>query len=106
MTCRRGSDVIGWTRDGCGIDRLGGGSGVGKDRNGDADARLWYIYDSDVPGLVGEAPTLEELQEKLGQRVLDMLEGNAHLIHDKTRLKGPHSFRLVAHYEGQQAIAA
>jgi hypothetical protein len=72
----------------------------------DAEEHLWYVYDSDVPGLVGEATTLEELQAKLGSRVLDMLEGNAHLIHDKARLVGPHSIRLVAHYEGQQAIAA
>lgn len=46
----------------------------------DEDAHVWYVAESDVPGLATEAPTLDALQ----RRVLDLLpilvEENAHLI--------------------------
>lgn len=42
----------------------------------DAEARVWYIEDSNVPGLVGETPTLEAMMALLKVRVPEMLEEN------------------------------
>lgn len=72
----------------------------------DANARWWYVYDSDVPGLATGAETLEALEAKLPDMILELLELNEHLFLDKARLEGPHSFRLVAHHEAVHAIAA
>lgn len=74
--------------------------------NYDDDAQVWYTSDSELPGLVAEAETLAELQRKIGERFTDMLEGNAHLILDKSRLDGPHEVRLIAFAETRAPIAA
>jgi predicted RNase H-like HicB family nuclease len=74
--------------------------------NYDPEAKVWYTCDSEVPGLVAEGQTLDELERKIGERFTDMLEGNADLIHDKSRLKGPHEVRLVAFSETRTQIAA
>jgi len=42
----------------------------------DEEAHVWYIEDSNVPGLVGEAPTLEAMMALLQVRVPEMLEEN------------------------------
>ena len=42
----------------------------------DAEAGVWYIEDSNVPGLVGEAPTLEAMMVLLRVRVPEVLEEN------------------------------
>lgn len=42
----------------------------------DAEAGVWYIEDSYVPGLVGEAPTLEVMMALLQTRVPEMLTEN------------------------------
>jgi hypothetical protein len=42
----------------------------------DAEAGVWYIEDSNVPGLVGEAATLEAMMALLQARVPEMLEEN------------------------------
>jgi len=42
----------------------------------DAEVGLWYIADSNVPGLVGEAPTLEAMMTLLHDRVPEMLAEN------------------------------
>jgi hypothetical protein len=42
----------------------------------DAEAGVWYIEDSNVPGLVGEAATLEAMVALLQVRVPEMLEEN------------------------------
>jgi hypothetical protein len=42
----------------------------------DAEAGVWYIEGSNVPGLVGEAPTLEAMMALLQVRVPEMLEEN------------------------------
>jgi len=46
----------------------------------DAEAGVWYVAESDVPGLVAEADTLEELAKDLMVLVPEMLELNAHLL--------------------------
>lgn len=72
----------------------------------DPETHSWFVFDSDVPGLSTGAATLEELEAKLPEMIVDLLELNEHLFVDKSRLAGPHSFRLVAHHEMQRAIAA
>jgi Domain of unknown function (DUF1902) len=72
----------------------------------DADAKTWYVFDSDVPGLSTGAATLEELEAKLPAMIVDLLELNADQFSDKSRLSGPHGFRLIAHHEAFHAIAA
>lgn len=42
----------------------------------DAEAQVWYVAESDVPGLSLEAPTQEELTEKLRLAVPELLELN------------------------------
>ncbi|MBK6636165.1 MAG: DUF1902 domain-containing protein [Rhodocyclaceae bacterium] len=42
----------------------------------DADASVWYVSDSNVPGLVAEAATLDEMGKKLDVLVPEMLEEN------------------------------
>lgn len=42
----------------------------------DKEAKVWYIEDSNVPGLVGEAPTLEVMMTLLQVRIPEMLEEN------------------------------
>lgn len=45
----------------------------------DAEASVWVATSDDVPGLVAEAATPEELQEKLRALVPELLDLNGHL---------------------------
>lgn len=40
----------------------------------DSEASVWYVSDSDVPGLATEAPSLEALRQKLPGMIQDLLE--------------------------------
>lgn len=40
----------------------------------DAEAGVWYVESSDLPGVNAEAATPEELREKLPNVILDLLE--------------------------------
>jgi len=42
----------------------------------DADANVWYVEDSDVPGLAAEAPTIEAMEQLLTRRVPELLKLN------------------------------
>lgn len=42
----------------------------------DSEASVWFIEDSNITGLVGEAPTLEAMMVLLRVRVPEMLEEN------------------------------
>jgi predicted RNase H-like HicB family nuclease len=42
----------------------------------DPEATVWYVSESDVPGLVTEAPTLEEMEAKLMRMIPELLELN------------------------------
>jgi predicted RNase H-like HicB family nuclease len=42
----------------------------------DSDASVWYVAESDVPGLVTEADTLEALEAKLLRLIPELLELN------------------------------
>jgi predicted RNase H-like HicB family nuclease len=72
----------------------------------DAASKSWYVFDSDVPGLSTGADTLEALEAKLPDMIVELLDVNEHLFDDKSRIAGPHSFRLVAHHEAFRTIAA
>lgn len=72
----------------------------------DPQARVWYVSDSDLPGLAADAETVEALAEKCGRMLPDLLDLNAQLISDPARLKGPHNIHVVAHHERDFAVAA
>ena len=40
----------------------------------DEEAKVWYVEDSDIPGLAAEAETLEELRRKVPVIIQDLLE--------------------------------
>ncbi len=71
----------------------------------DAEARVWYTLDCDVPGLVTEGETLERLRERAAAVLPELLELNAKEI-DPARLLPPHELRLVAFHESTVAVAA
>ena len=48
----------------------------------DGEAEVWYISDTDVPGLVAEAPTQKELVDKIHLLVPELFETNRHLFSD------------------------
>jgi predicted RNase H-like HicB family nuclease len=41
----------------------------------DEDAKVWFIADSDIPGLVTESETLEGLSQRIRDILPDLLEG-------------------------------
>jgi predicted RNase H-like HicB family nuclease len=43
----------------------------------DAEASVWFVSETDVPGLVTEAATVEEMSRKLEQMIPELLEANA-----------------------------
>lgn len=71
----------------------------------DPEAKVWWTSESDVPGLVTEAETIEQLAAKLEHLVAEMVECNAQFI-PAGRREGPHEFRLIAHHEMQRSAAA
>lgn len=42
----------------------------------DNEARVWYVAESDVPGLATEAGTVEEMNSKLQRMIPELLEMN------------------------------
>lgn len=71
----------------------------------DAEEKLWYTLDCDVPGLVTEGETLERLRERAAAVLPELLADNASQIPEDRRA-GPHSLRLVAFHESVMPIAA
>jgi hypothetical protein len=43
----------------------------------DAEAKLWYVHDSNVPGLGGEAATVEAMNALICERVPELLKLNS-----------------------------
>lgn len=43
----------------------------------DDDAKVWYVQETDVPGLATEAPTLDALREKVPALIRDLLADDA-----------------------------
>lgn len=42
----------------------------------DEEARMWYVAETDVPGLATEAATLEEMEQKLLRIIPELIELN------------------------------
>jgi predicted RNase H-like HicB family nuclease len=57
----------------------------------DDEAQVWYVAETDVPGLATEAATLEEMERKLMQMIPELLELNDA---DQPRQRVP--FELIA----------
>lgn len=66
----------------------------------DAEAGVWLVESSDVPGLRLEGDTLEELADKLPGAILDLLEAGGEIddgvdvpveliAHASTRIRSP-----------------
>jgi predicted RNase H-like HicB family nuclease len=62
----------------------------------DPEAEVWYVAESDVPGLATEADSVDNLIRKLRVMIPEMLELNG-IIQDH-RAHVP--FSLMAHVEG------
>lgn len=45
----------------------------------DDEAKVWYIQESEVPGLSIEAPTREAMNNRIEQAIPELLRLNAHL---------------------------
>jgi predicted RNase H-like HicB family nuclease len=72
----------------------------------DPEAHVWWVADSDLPGIAADAETLEALAAKAGSMIPALLEIHADLIADKSRLTGPHRLRIIAHHEHMFDVAA
>lgn len=46
----------------------------------DEEVGVWYVSDTDFPGLVAEADTQRELVRKIHQLVPELFEANRHLF--------------------------
>ena len=71
----------------------------------DPEAKVWYSVDGDIPGLAADGATFEELAEKAGRHLPDLLEIHHDDI-DPARLTGPHSIHIIAHHEAAFDVAA
>jgi hypothetical protein len=72
----------------------------------DPEAKAWYACEGDIPGLAADAPSLEELAAKAGSMLADLLELHRDEIDDESRLRGPHTIRIIAHHEREFDVAA
>ena len=58
----------------------------------DDEAGVWYVSDTDFPGLVAEAETQQQLVQKVRDLVPDLYGANRHLVRqDHARGGGRHS---------------
>jgi hypothetical protein len=69
----------------------------------DDEARVWYVEESNVPGLAAEAPTVEALTALLNVRVPEMLSLN--MPHVMREPEHPSSFEVVTHRQHELASA-
>lgn len=68
----------------------------------DDEARVWYVEDSNVPGLVAEAPTVEAMQALLRVRVPELLELN---MPELLESHGSRSrYEIVTHRQQEVAV--
>ena len=72
----------------------------------DPEAAVWWVAESDVPGLAADAPTLDDLATNVGAMLPDLLDVNAEQLADPARLIGPHRLRIIAHHERLFDVAA
>lgn len=72
----------------------------------DPDARVWWVAESDVPGLAADASTLEALAAKAGAMLPDLIEIHASEHSGKQTIAGPHRIRIIGHHEHLYDVAA
>jgi predicted RNase H-like HicB family nuclease len=58
----------------------------------DAEASVWHVSESDVPGLATEAATVEEMNRKLERMIPELLDANRSLSQSAIV-----TFNLLAH---------
>lgn len=71
----------------------------------DPDARVWYVTQSNVPGLAVDADTIDALERKIGPMLLDLIEIHAGDL-TAEQIAGPHRVHIVAHHEHDFRVAA
>lgn len=62
----------------------------------DTDAKVWFVSDTDVPGLATEAASLDELAAKLNVMIPEMLELNGVIESDHAGVP----FDLLTKFDG------
>lgn len=72
----------------------------------DDEAGVWVATSDDIPGLVTEAATLDALQQRILAIAPDLLEENAHLIHDDTAPDGPINVCMLSKFSADGRHAA
>lgn len=70
----------------------------------DAEASVWYVEESDVPGLATEAATIELLIKKLPGMIADLLEMNSSNGDDGEVCEVP--IELIAHASSRVKVGA
>ena len=68
----------------------------------DDEARVWVATSDDIPGLVTEAETQDQLVARLQAMVPELLEMNAHLVPHRD---GAHEFNIQWTQEQRVAYA-
>jgi predicted RNase H-like HicB family nuclease len=68
----------------------------------DREAQVWVAESDDVPGLVTEADTIEELTEKLKQIIPELMVANCLVSPDYT---GAITFSLTSHRQESIQVA-
>lgn len=63
----------------------------------DDEAKVWFVADTDVPGLATEAPSIDALAAKLKVMIPEMLELNGVIEADHARIP----FDLLTKFDGQ-----
>lgn len=58
----------------------------------DEEARVWYVAETDVPGLATEAATVEEMERKLLAMIPELVE-----LNEPGSAGSPVPFELIVH---------
>ena len=66
----------------------------------DPEARVWYVADTDVPGLATEAETPDQLLAKLDTMIPELLEANGVVRRNNDILQVPFDVILANHQSG------
>lgn len=74
--------------------------------NYDAEERVWYTVQGEIPGLLVDAGSIEDLARKAGEQLPDLLEIHADEFVNKSLLAGPHTIRIIAFHEREFSVAA
>ena len=71
----------------------------------DADAQVWYVHQSDVPGLHAEAETLDELLAELLTLVPELINANGQSIDGGNQNQRQVPIDLIAQQRSNPALA-